>query len=202
MINTIKHLLNMNHEEYVDTFLSGINEMRKEEFKRVQFHYEEQMVPVKLLNEADKDYNGFKRKLQKDARYQKSRQGNIHKKVYEPENVDIDILKDDIFQNGNPVENANEEEDMNKLDIENMTRDEKMEMIHQYCIRKNITLDEIEMTKIRGILDNPLTPLKKYITISKIYQQITKISFIKRMENGLYYISTEETKGKKKAYFH
>ena len=42
----------------------------------------------------------------------------------------------------------------------------------------------------------------KFINISKIYQQVTKISFIKKLENGSYIVDLSDNKVKKtKKYF-
>ena len=43
---------------------------------------------------------------------------------------------------------------------------------------------------------------KKYFSFSQIYQQLTKITFIKKLENGSYTINLEDSKPKKsKKYF-
>jgi Mg/Co/Ni transporter MgtE len=55
--------------------------------------------------------------------------------------------------------------------------------------------------KIESIIDNPAISLKKYITISKMYQQITKIGFIKKLEDGLYIVDISEKKVKNKNIF-
>jgi hypothetical protein len=190
----------MNETEYIDTFINSLKSIREEQFKKVEFTYEDIILPVKRLHEKPEDYVKFTTKLKKDGKIQKMKPGNINKKSYEPENADIDILKDDIFNEKGDENGAGEE--IHKLDIEKMTRDEKIECINQFLSRKNILLEKTELEKIEKIVDNPEIPLKKYLSISKIYQQITKITFIKKMENGFYYVSLEESKAKKKTYFH
>ena len=61
---------------------------------------------------------------------------------------------------------------------------------------------EEQLKKIDDIVDNPEIMLKKYLNISKMYQQITKISFIKKLENGSYIVDISDTKKKiNKKYF-
>jgi len=62
-------------------------------------------------------------------------------------------------------------------------------------------LDEINKKKIEDLLNNPEFCLKKYITISKVYQQITKISFLKKIENGTYAVDISDKKTKNKNLF-
>jgi hypothetical protein len=92
-------------------------------------------------------------------------------------------------------ENPPEED---KLDIETMDRDKKIELINEFIQRKNIIFDEDNsIGKIIEIIDDDSINLKKYINISKMYQQITKIGFIKKLENGTYIININDTKVKK-----
>ena len=68
--------------------------------------------------------------------------------------------------------------------------------------RKCIALEEKEFQKINDIVDDVNINFKKYFTVSKMYQQITKISFIKKLENGSYIIDISENKSRKsKKYF-
>ena len=83
-----------------------------------------------------------------------------------------------------------------------MDREKKINLIREYIVRKNIYLEEEELKKIDDIVDNPEIMLKKYLNISKMYQQITKISFIKKLENGSYIVDISDTKKKiNKKYF-
>ena len=43
--------------------------------------------------------------------------------------------------------------------------------------------------------------IKKYLNISKVYQQVNKISFIKKLENGSYIVDIVENKPKKTKKF-
>jgi hypothetical protein len=49
--------------------------------------------------------------------------------------------------------------------------------------------------------NDPNINLKKYLTISKLYQEVTKISFIKKIEDGSYQIDISDKKPKNKTQF-
>ena len=96
----------------------------------------------------------------------------------------------------------NDDEEEVKLDISSMDNSKKMELIMEFVKRKNITLEEESIKKIQELVNDEEFPLKKYINVSKIYQQITKIGFIKKLENGSYIIDIQEKKKtKSKNYF-
>ena len=184
----------MEYNNFIENFIKKINEIRNEEFKLHNFSYEERILEKKQLNENPMEFKNYKNIIKKKALLDKTKPGNINKKEYGPNNDnDIDILEDDIFNN-NSDETKGEE---NKIDIELLDRDKKLELIHDFLQRKNILLNEEELKKIDDIIDDPNIPLKKYLNISKIYQQIIKISFIKKLENGTYLIDINQDKTKK-----
>ena len=146
--------------------------------------------------------------------------GNMAKGEYDTSVTSgVDILEDDIFNlipppNGvgevgvggvgeeDADSNDSKEDTKSKIDISLMDREKKINLIREYIVRKNIYLEEEELKKIDDIVDNPEIMLKKYLNISKMYQQITKISFIKKLENGSYIVDISDTKKKiNKKYF-
>jgi len=64
--------------------------------------------------------------------------------------------------------------------------------------KKSIKLDEANMLKIENIIDNPEISLRKYITISKLYQDISKISFIKKVDETNYAVIVDDKVKKSK----
>lgn len=183
---------------FIDNFIEKIDKIRNEEFNIHGFTYEEKIVEKKKLNENLKEFKDFQVKIKKQALLDKSKPSNVGKKEYgsASDNI-IDILEDDIFNN----KLENDEVEI-KLDIELLERDKKLELIKDFLQRKNIILDENEIKKIEDIVDDPDISLKKHITISKLYQQIIKIGFIKKLENGSYLIDINQNKPKKtKNYF-
>jgi len=184
----------MEYIEIINNIMDKINYIRIEEFKKYNIEYEEKIIEKKLLNEDLLDLKTFKNKIIKKALLDKNKPSNINKKEYPSSSDCINILEDDIFSNEFD-ENPPEED---KLDIETMDREKKIELINEYIQRKNIIFDEDNsIEKIIEIIDDSNIILKKYINISKMYQQITKIGFIKKLENGMYIININDTKVKK-----
>jgi hypothetical protein len=191
----------MIESSFVDDFYNNINNLRNEEFKKYNLSYEEKIIEKKPMNENSQELKKHTYNLKKNL-LDKSNGSLLLKKelekINDSSNVNIDILEDDIFQN-----NSNDSLlDEDKLDITTLDRDKKLTLIHEYLQRKNINLEEADLIKIEEIVDDPNTVLKKYLNISKMYQQITKITFIKKLENGSYIINLNENKPKKsKKYF-
>lgn len=184
---------------FIENFIEKIDTIRNEEFTINNFVYEEKIIEKKKLNENLKEFKNFQSNIKKQALLDKSKPSNVGKKEYGSAcDNNVDILEDDIFNN-NVTENSETEI---KLDIELLERDKKLGLISDFLQRKNIILDESEIKKIEDIVDDPNISLKKYITISKLYQQIIKIGFIKKLENGSYLIDINQNKPKKtKNYF-
>lgn len=177
--------------KYIDDVIMNINNIRQSEFKKYNFHYDDKIIENKQLNENTMEYKNFKNIIVKKAKLEKLKPGNICKKEYENTENDIDILEDDIFM-------SDEKNDNIKLDFDKLTIEEKMTMINEYLNRKNIILDEMSMKKIEEIVNDSNTQLKKYINISKMYQHVIKISFIKKRENGTYDVEINNDKQIKK----
>jgi hypothetical protein len=188
----------MIHENFVNDFIEKIGSARNVEFEKSNFVFTEKVIEKKDLNENLQEFKKYNNNLKKKALIEKNKPGNINKKEYSTVNEDIDILEDDIFNNSGQ---NNEDEDV-KLDISSLDNSKKMELIMEFVKRKNITLEEESIKKIEELVNDPEFPLKKYINVSKIYQQITKIGFIKKLENGSYIIDIlEKKKTKAKNYF-
>ena len=88
-----------------------------------------------------------------------------------------------------------------KESISNNVKNEggiKCDSIDDYLKKKSIKLDEANMLKIENIIDNPEISLRKYITISKLYQDISKISFIKKVDETNYAVILDDKVKKSK----
>jgi hypothetical protein len=188
----------MDSVTFIEEMIKNIDTVRNEEFKKHNYTYEDKVIEKKLVNETPMEFKKYQINMKKKALMEKMKPGNINKKEYAINYDNIDILEDNIFNNDI---NENEVEDI-KLDIGLLERDKKLELIKDYIDRKNIILEEGDLKKIEDIVDNTDITLKKYINISKVYKHITKISFIKKLENGGYIIDMNENKSKKtKNYF-
>ena len=211
--------------DFIPNFLNKIKTIRDEEFIKNNTVYEEKVIEKKSLNENLKEFRQYQYKLKKKASLEKMKPGNMAKGEYDTSVTSgVDILEDDIFNLIPPPlhtgvglvgvggvggvgeedadSNDSKEDTESKIDISLMDREKKINLIREYIVRKNIYLEEEELKKIDDIVDNPEIMLKKYLNISKMYQQITKISFIKKLENGSYIVDISDTKKKiNKKYF-
>lgn len=87
----------------------------------------------------------------------------------------------------------------NLNDIDKMSFEEKYNLIERYIKKKNILLSEIDRNRINDILVDDTIILKKYISVSAVFGDITKISFIvKNKEMNEYYIDLNNLKTIKK----
>jgi len=177
----------MNSAIFVPTCVDKLVKLRETEFEKNSFVYTENENIEKKSNENSIEFKKFQYNIKK--------KGKNLKREYNT-NSNISILDDDIFNNS--VENTTNEV---KLEIESLEKDKKMDLINDFIQRKNIILDENEYKKLESIIDNPEISIKKYINISKMYQQISKISFIKKLENGTYIVDLSENKTKKTKKF-
>ena len=186
----------MDHLIFINNLVNNINDIREKEFNKYNFTYKELNLEKKKVNENLMEYRNYKSKMIKKSIKDKMKPSNIGKKEYELGENYINILEDDIFMNDD-----NEKQDDYKLNIDQLNREEKLKLIHEYLQRKCIDLDDINLKKIEGIVDDSNISIKKYIIVSKMYQQIMKISFIKKIENGTYIVDLSEKKVKNKNIF-
>ena len=188
---------------FISDCINKLNSLREKEFVIFDFKYNidnnEIESTKKLCNENTVEFKNFKSIIKKKASLDKNKPSNIGKKEYSS-TPNIDILEDDIFDSNN---GDNNEEDEFKLDFLSLDKEKKIELINDFFQRKNIVLDPEQYAKIENIIDNPEINIKKYINVSKVYQQINKLSFIKKLENGTHIVDLNDTKTKKvKKFFN
>lgn len=192
--NYIKYMM-IDNIQYIEDFKNNIISIREDQFKEFDFHYEEKVLEKKQINENLMDFKNYQVNLKKKATIEKMKPGNAAKKEYEA-SYGVDILEDDIFNN-NQNDILTDEE---KLDIDQMDKEKKLITIFEYIKRKNILLEEEEIKKIEDFVEKEPN-IKKFFNISKTYQQVTRISFIKKLENGSYVIDFNDNKVKKSKKF-
>jgi hypothetical protein len=178
----------------IEDIKSSFEKLRNNEFEKIDFGYKEIQIIKKDINVDTKDFKNFQSTIRKKALMEKNKPSNIFKKdVDTTDNDKINIIDDPIFSS----HEVNEEVIEEKIDISILNREEKLLLIHNYLKKKSIKLDEENMLKIENIIDNPDIILRKYITISKMYQDISKISFIRKIDETNYAVILEDSKSKK-----
>jgi len=186
--------------DIVSNFIDNIKNLREQEFSIENLTHDDKILEKKPLNENLKEFRDYQMAIKKKALLEKQKPGNASKKEYEVSSNNIDILEDDIFKNN--YKDTDNSENNEKSDFFTMEKEIKINLIKEYINRKNIIFENNEMDFIYQMIDDQNIMLKKYFTFSQVYQQLTKISFIKKLENGSYIINLEDNNKKKaKKYF-
>jgi len=183
----------------IEDIKSSFEEIRNNEFELNNFKYKKPELIKKDINVDTVDFKNYQSSIRKKAMSDKNKPSNMFKNDIETtDNSNINIIDDPIF-NSQEVEESSQE----KIDISTLDRDNKLNLINNYLKKKSIKLDEANMLKIESIIDNPDISLKKYITISKLYQDISKISFIKKVDETNYAVILDDKvkKGKSSSFF-
>jgi hypothetical protein len=184
----------------IEEIKSSFENLRNNEFEINNFKYIKPELVKKDINVDTVDFKHYQSAIRKKAMSEKNKPSNMFKNDIETtENNKINIIDDPIFDSINEVEESSQE----KIDITSLDRENKLKLIHDYLKKKSIKLDESNMLKIENIIDNPEISLRKYITISKLYQDISKISFIKKIDETSYAVILDDKvkKGKTSSFF-
>ena len=177
----------------IEEIKSSFEEIRNNEFEIHNFKYKKPELVKKDINVDTVDFKHYQSAIRKKAMSEKNKPSNMFKtEIDTTDNNKINIIDDPIF-NSQEVEESSQE----KLDISTLDKEAKLKLIHNYLKKKSIKLEEVELLKIEAIVDNPDISLKKYITISKLYQDISKISFIKKVDETNYAVILDDNKVKK-----
>lgn len=180
-------------EEIIDNLRASIADIRNSEFEKEGFRYIEPIPPKKEINVDNMDFKHYQSTIRKQALIDKNKPSNMNKKELETTNEEkINIVEDEIFNN---CQADNETE--SKFDFMTLSNEEKLRLIMNFLKKKSIKLDAENMEKLTAMVNSTEFPLKKYITISKIYQEITKISFIKKIDDTNYTIIVDDPSKKK-----
>lgn len=177
----------------IEEIKSSFEEIRNNEFEIHNFKYKKPELVKKDINVDTVDFKHYQSAIRKKAMSEKNKPSNMFKnEIDTTDNNKINIIDDPIF-NSQEIEESTQE----KLDISTLDKESKLKLIHNYLKKKSIKLEEGDLLKIETIVDNPDISLKKYITISKLYQDISKISFIKKVDETNYAVILDDNKVKK-----
>jgi hypothetical protein len=178
----------------IEEIKSSFENLRNNEFEVNNFKYIKPELIKKDINVETVDFKNYQSSIRKKAMSEKNKPSNMFKNDIETtDNTNINIIDDPIF-NSEDIEESSQE----KIDITTLDRDTKLKLIHNYLKKKSIKLDEANILKIENIIDNPDISLRKYITISKLYQDISKISFIKKVDETNYAVILDDKVKKSK----
>jgi len=188
----------MDNIQLIEETIQKINDIRETEFKINNHVNIEKKVELKEVNANINDFRNFKSGLIKRSIRDKSKPFYQGKQEYEVDTSGTNILKDDIFEIHDGTEEKQKEKTQN-MDI--LTKEEKMNLIKEFISRKSIEIEENQIQRIEDMLDNPEFSFKKNIVLSKTYNQISKILFLKKLENGSHIVDFSTNKHKNKNIF-
>lgn len=165
---------------FVENYVNKLNNLNENNIKEFNYDLKEEL-PQKETKEI--------------ISYKEMKNFTDTRKKYYQQNTSLENEQDiNIFEN-NIIQKEEKEINFYELSFE-----KKIDHILDYMKRKKIKLS-CDLNIINNIVnDNNL--LKKYITIDKTYNIISKISFFKKLENGDYNIVFENAnKRTKKKFF-
>ena len=164
---------------FVENYINNLNEFNENNIKKFDYKLKE-ILPQKESKEI--------------ISYKEMKNFTDSRKKYYQQNSNIEYEQDiDIFKN-NIIETDEKQTNFYDLNFE-----KKIDHILDYMKRKKIKLN-CDLNIINNIVnDNNL--LKKYITIDKTYNIISKITFFKKMETGDYNIILENSNKRTKKNF-
>jgi hypothetical protein len=182
----------MDYNLFINNFIENINNLNHRDFNKNNFEYIVKIREKKEFNENPMILREYKSNMAK----------SIKNKVKNDDFIDINNINNnvDLFDANNiNIFNTKEIEE-NKNNFYDLDKENKLEYIKDYMSRKKIYIEITNFSKIDDIIeDNEL--LKKYITISKQHNQISRISFFKKREDGSHFIDLIIPKKKSKLVF-
>ena len=200
----------MNSELFIDNLINHIDDLNHHSFNKNNFIIKKKIRIKKEINE-----NPLILKEYKANRIESMKKNN---KLIKKENfidinnkIDIDIfdkrnINQENNQNNNTIKTHDNtlitDDNNNSLSISfyDLNKDDKLNLIKDFMSRKKIYIETNEFEKINEIIDNNEL-LKKHISITKLHNQISKISFFKKKDDFSYYIDFNIQKKKKQISF-
>ena len=188
----------------INNIINTIDSIRKIEFEKNNYEYVEKIVvDTTEKNGNINDIRNFQADIRKKTMQENNKTKQNKRTTYIMDSGEgtmvggesvavkpVDIIKDDIFKN--TTENEVSSSSESKLEITTMDGEGKLTLIKNYLYKKNIRLSPEDIQKITELVNNPDFSLRKYINISKMYQEITKITFIKKNSDGTYFFDEAE----------
>jgi len=170
----------MDTHKFIDNYITKIKDINESNIIKYNYKLKDNL-PEKEVKEIQ-SYKEMKKFT------------DTRKKYYEKQ-TNIDQEENfNIFEKNN----INTDEESNKNFFE-LDYDDKKDYILDYIKRKKIKLSD-DLDSIKEIIEDSVK-LKKYVSIDKTFNIISKISFFKKNEYGNHYISLNDIKRTKKNFF-
>jgi hypothetical protein len=184
----------MDINNFVTNYILHLNDFNENNIKKYNIKGKcEENENMKNKNDMNNDTNKKVKEITSSKELKKF--AETRKKYYD-KNTDmsnekiINIFEENIIKT--------DETNINFFNLEN---DIKMNYILDYIKRKKYKLAVNIYEKLEPVINNNEI-LKKYISIDKTFNIISKISFIKKIDNNYYDIVFDSVKKSKKKFFN
>lgn len=173
----------------MEQLITNLKHIREEEF--IILNYTPEADEIETLKRGNvTTYNGIQKnkinlstistKRKKQASSNELLISGVNDTISEIKNIDLNDMN---IYNKESFEISTTKIVFNELSIK-----DKLLLINNYLKTKNIMLDVDEKNKIIEKINDASFDFKGYITISKVYKTITKMTFLKRQEGNIYYV--------------
>ncbi len=178
-------------EMFIELMIDSMKKVREEEFERNGYEADEYKKKEKVHVEKKIDVIDYMKRMRKQIMMNRNKSANKDfKEVQTVYDEELDIFGDDLFKT------KDETKEIIIKKVDEMNKKEIGEKIRIYIEKRNIKLDESQMSKLEKLLEDDKMEWKKVMSISKETGEISVLKILKKNEMGDYFIENKEEEKK------
>ncbi len=178
-------------EMFIELMIDSMKKIREEEFERNGYEADEYKKKEKVHVEKKIDVIDYMKRMRKQIMMNRNKSANKDfKEVQTVYDEELDIFGDDLFKT------KDETKEIIIKKVDEMNKKEIGEKIRIYIEKRNIKLDESQMSKLEKLLEDDKMEWKKVMSISKETGEISVLKILKKNEMGDYFIENKEEEKK------
>ncbi len=178
-------------EMFIELMIDSMKKVREEEFERNGYEADEYKKKEKVHVEKKIDVIDYMKRMRKQIMMNRNKSSNKDfKEVQTVYDEELDIFGDDLFKT------KDETKEIIIKKVDEMNKKEIGEKICIYIEKRNIKLDESQMSKLEKLLEDDKMEWKKVMSISKETGEISVLKILKKNEMGDYFIENKEEEKK------
>ncbi len=178
-------------EMFIELMIDSMKKVREEEFERNGYEADEYKKKEKVHVEKKIDVIDYMKRMRKQIMMNRNKSSNKDfKEVQTVYDEELDIFGDDLFKT------KDETKEIIIKKVDEMNKKEIGEKIRIYIEKRNIKLDESQMSKLEKLLEDDKMEWKKVMSISKETGEISVLKILKKNEMGDYFIENKEEEKK------
>ncbi len=178
-------------EMFIELMIDSMKKIREEEFERNGYEADEYKKKEKVHVEKKIDVIDYMKRMRKQIMMNRNKSSNKDfKEVQTVYDEELDIFGDDLFKT------KDETKEIIIKKVDEMNKKEIGEKIRIYIEKRNIKLDESQMSKLEKLLEDDKMEWKKVMSISKETGEISVLKILKKNEMGDYFIENKEEEKK------